>query len=108
MALVTGDGADDDEDVEEDVDDVEVEVEGGEDVVLGVDGQLVLAAHDQLRVEHQEQAEQERPHGAVRDVRISVRRKSTVFLRVGSICLIRMQDGPPPFSDRKLVRRGAT
>lgn len=45
--------ADDGEDVEEDVDDVGVEVERGEDVLLGAERQL-LVPQDQLRVHGQE------------------------------------------------------
>ena len=41
----------DGEDEEEEVDDVEVQVESGEDVLLRRDGVLVLTTHHQLSVE---------------------------------------------------------
>ena len=40
--------ADDHEDVHEEVDDVQVDVEGGEDVLLGAQAVLVLPTHHQL------------------------------------------------------------
>ena len=40
--------ADDHEDVHEEVDHVQVDVEGGEDVLLGTQAVLVLPAHHQL------------------------------------------------------------
>ena len=42
--------AEDGEDVHEEVDDVQVEVEGGKDVLLGAEGILVAPPHHQLRV----------------------------------------------------------
>jgi len=44
--------ADQGQDIHEDVDDVQVEVEGSEDVLFGTDAVLVFAAHHQLRIEH--------------------------------------------------------
>lgn len=55
----------DGQDVEEEVDDVQVEVEGGEDVLLGAEGVLVLAAHHELRVVHDVEREHQ---GAQRPV----------------------------------------
>ena len=47
----------DPQDEEEQVDDVHVEDEGSEDVVLGAEWVLVFAADHQLRVDHDEEAE---------------------------------------------------
>jgi len=41
------------QDEEEEVDDVQVEVEGCEDVLLRREGVLMLPSHHQLRVKHQ-------------------------------------------------------
>ena len=49
--------AEDGEDVHEEVDDVKVEVQGGEDVLLGTQGILVFPTYHQLGVEHDKQAE---------------------------------------------------
>ncbi len=51
MVLVAG-GPNDGEDEEEQVDDVQVEVEGGEDVLLRGQRVLVLPPEHHLRVEH--------------------------------------------------------
>ena len=48
--------AEDGEEIHEEVDDVQVEVEGGEDVLLGAEGVLVAPAHHQLGVVHDVQA----------------------------------------------------
>lgn len=58
---------DDGQDVQEDVDDVQVQVEGCEDVLLGGDAVLVLAAHHQLRVVHQVDGEQQSAEGSVHE-----------------------------------------
>ena len=49
----------DHEDIHEEVDHVEVDVEGGEDVLLGVEGVLVVASHHQLSVVDQIEREDE-------------------------------------------------
>ena len=49
--------AEDGEDVHEQVDDVKVEVQGGEDVLLGAQGILMAPAYHQLGVVHDIQAE---------------------------------------------------
>jgi len=53
--------ADDHEDVHEEVDDVQVDVEGGEDVLLGAQAVLVLPTHHQLSVINDVKGEDERP-----------------------------------------------
>lgn len=53
--------ADDHEDVHEEVDHVQVDVEGGEDVLLGTQAILVLPAHHQLSVVNDVEGEDERP-----------------------------------------------
>ena len=52
LVPVTEDG----EEIHEEVDDVQVEVQGGEDVLLGAEGVLVAPAHHQLGVVHDVQA----------------------------------------------------
>ena len=49
--------AEDGEEIHEEVDDVQVEVQGGEDVLLGTEGVLVTPAYHQLGVVHDVQAE---------------------------------------------------
>ena len=56
---------DDHEDVHEELDHVEVDVEGGEDVLLGAERVLVLAAKHQLGVVHQVEAEHQGAHRPV-------------------------------------------
>lgn len=53
------------QDVDEQVDDVQVQVEGGKDVLLGRDGHLVSAAHHELRVVDEVQAEEHGTEGRV-------------------------------------------
>ena len=50
--LIAAGTADDGEDKEEEVDDIEIEVEGSEDVFLRGDGVLVFASDHHLSVEH--------------------------------------------------------
>ena len=52
---------------EKEVDDVEIEVERGEDVFLGVEGVPVAPSHHQLSVEDDVAREDERADGSVND-----------------------------------------
>ena len=56
---------DDEEDVPEEVDDVQVDVEGGKDVFLRTEGVLVFAAHHELCVVHDVQREDQSSDTAV-------------------------------------------
>lgn len=53
--------ADDSQDVEEDVDDIEVQVQRRKDVFLGGDGVLVVTSHHELRVVDEVDGEDKRP-----------------------------------------------
>ena len=57
--------ADYEEDVPEEVDDVQVDVEGGEDVLLRAESVLVFAAHHELCVVHNVQGEDQSSDTAV-------------------------------------------
>ena len=61
----------DGEDVEEEVDDVQVEVEGGEDVFLRAERVLVLAPEHQLGVVHDVQREDDGTHRGVADLGVT-------------------------------------
>ena len=65
--LVASCGPDDEQNVHEQVDDVQIEVEGGEDVLFGVEGVLVLPAEHQLSVVDDEQGEDQRAESTVSD-----------------------------------------
>ena len=54
--------------IEEEVDDVQVEVEGGEDVLLGADGILVVTAEHDLGVVDDIKREDDRPDRGVPDL----------------------------------------
>ena len=58
----------DGEDVEEEVDDVQVEVEGGEDVLLRAEGVLVLPTQHDLRVVDQVEREDQTANRGVTNV----------------------------------------
>ena len=57
--------ADYEEDVSEEVDDVQVDVEGGEDVLLWAESVLVLPPHHELGVVHDIEGEDEGSDGSV-------------------------------------------
>ena len=57
----------DGQDVEEEVDDVQLEVEGGEDVLLRAERVLVLAPEHQLGVVHKVEGEHQGTGGSVPD-----------------------------------------
>lgn len=59
---------DDRKNVSEDVDDVQVEGEGSEDILLRRDGELVVASNHELSVEHQIEGEEQGTHTRVHDV----------------------------------------
>ena len=61
----------DGEEVKEEVDDVQVEVEGGEDVLLGAERVLVIAAEHDLGVVDDVQREDDRAHCRVTDLGIA-------------------------------------
>ena len=61
----------DGEDVEEEADDVQVEVEGGKDVLLRAERVLVLAPEHQLGVVHDVQREDDGPHRKVANLGVS-------------------------------------
>ena len=56
------------QDVSEEVDDVQVDVEGSKDVLLGGDGVLVAPTDHQLNVEHEVETEQQCSQAAVHNV----------------------------------------
>ena len=60
--------ANDGEDVHEEVDDVQVEVQGGEHVLLGAERVLVAAPDHELRVVHDVQTEDDCPDPGVHEV----------------------------------------
>ena len=56
------------QDVSEEVDDVQVDVEGSKDVLLGGDGVLVATSDHPLNVEHEVETEQQCSQAAVHNV----------------------------------------
>ena len=66
--------ADNAEDISEEVDDVQVEVEGRKDVLLRAEGVLVLPSHHDLGVVDQVEGEDDAPYGRVDDVQGPTRR----------------------------------
>ena len=75
----------DGQDVEEEVDDVQVEVESGEDVLLRAERVLVLAPEHQLGVVHDVQREDDGPHRGVADLGVTGM-EDTYYMLVSHYC----------------------
>jgi len=65
MTCLTARQSDDGQYVHEDVDDVQVEVEGGEDVLLRTDGVLMIATQHQLGIVYQVNGKEHRSEGGI-------------------------------------------
>ena len=66
--VITPNGSHNHQDVHEQVDHVQVDVQGGEDVFLGAEGVLVAAAHHQLGVIHDVQGENQGSGRSISDL----------------------------------------
>ena len=66
--VITPHGSNNHQDVHEQVDHVQVDVQSGEDVLLGAEGVLVTAAHHQLGVVHDVQGENQGSGRSISDL----------------------------------------